>query len=127
MPLKKLKVNEMIGKPTDEELYNQFTQQDDNKPSDEISLKAIGELFDIKKIKTNSRIKFEQVGNFAKLYMYADTFGEPYTEKLVKYLLQLQVSVSGLGRKEVVQLVQQRDMMIQQGQPIIKQSKDVFR
>ena len=95
--------------------------------SDEISLLAISELLSKDKLKSVSRVKFEQVSIITKLQMFTDVFGTQFTKNLSNLILELQISTNGLGRKELVQLVQRRDglLELQQGKPI--QSKDIFR
>lgn len=72
---------------------------------DLINLLALNELTNSKKIKTNSRIKLEQVELLSKLYLFNDTFKTPLAKKLADLVLHLQVSVNGLGRKELIQMV----------------------
>lgn len=124
MELKKLNMNELIGKDNDQNIITY--QQEDDKPTDEISMRAIDELFSSKKLKNNSRLKFDQIKSLTKLYMFTEIFGEKFTKNLADTILQLQISTYGLGRKEIVQLVQQRNMMLEM-QAQQKPSKDVFR
>ena len=121
MPKPKLDVLEV----THQDSQDDYILPRDTGQSDEISLLAINELLSKKKLKTISRLKFDQVSVISRLYLYGDTFKQPFTKKLADLILQLQISTYGLGRKELVQLVQQRNMM-EQGQPI-KTSKDIFR
>lgn len=95
-------------------------------PSDAISLKAIDELLNRKRIKTISRLKFDQVPIVTKLHLFADTFGTSFPRKLAENILELQISVAGLGRKELVQLVQRRDGYTDPVEQRLK-SKDIFR
>ena len=96
--------------------------QHDN--SDLINLLALQELTNSKKIKTNSRIKLEQVELLTKLYLFNDTFKTPLAKKLADLVLHLQVSINGLGRKELIQMVNtNNDNVLQQN----KRVKDVFR
>ena len=96
--------------------------QHDN--SDLINLLALQELTNSKKIKTNSRIKLEQVELLTKLYLFNDTFKTPLAKKLADLVLHLQVSINGLGRKELIQMVNtNNDNALQQS----KRVKDVFR
>ena len=103
--MKKLKLEDMTNQDNDDK-YVINNQQES--PSDLISLKAIEELLNMKKLKTISRVKFEQVPILSKLYLFSDTFGENFTKKLADYILQLQISTSGLGRKELVQVAQRQ-------------------
>ena len=118
---KKLSMDEMT-----QDQYANVLKVDDNAPSDKISEMAITELFDPKKLKNNSRIKFEQVKFLTKLEMYAQVYDIPLCHDIVKEILNLQISVDGLGRKEVVQLVQQRSGM-EELQSQRRINKDVFR
>lgn len=95
--------------------------------NDEISLKAIEQLLSIDSLKSVSRVKFEQVSILAKLTLFSEVFGTSFTKKLADLILELQISTNGLGRKELVQLVQRRDgtFDLQNGKPI--SSKDIFR
>lgn len=96
--------------------------QHDN--SDLINLLALQELTNSKKIKTNSRIKLEQVELLTKLYLFNDTFKTPLAKKLADLVLHLQVSINGLGRKELIQMVNtNNDNSLQQN----KRVKDIFR
>ena len=91
---------------------------------DLINLLALNELTNSKKIKTNSRIKLEQVELLTKLYLFNDTFKTPLAKKLADLVLHLQVSINGLGRKELIQMVNtNNDNNLQQ----VKRVKDVFR
>ena len=100
---------------------SQNIQHDNN---DLINLLALQELTNSKKIKTNSRIKLEQVELLTKLYLFNDTFKTPLAKKLADLVLHLQVSINGLGRKELIQMVNtNNDNNLQQ----VKRVKDVFR
>jgi hypothetical protein len=96
----------------------------DNEVNDKIALKVVDELLDLTKLKTISRLKPEQISNIVKLYLFAETFKAPFTKSLADNILQLQISLNGYGRKELVQLVQQRANGIIE-KPIT--SKDIFR
>ena len=123
--MKKLKMKDMTL-DTDEQNYKNLTNIDQRENNDMISLMAISELLNKKKLKTISRVKFEQVSIIAKLFLYADTFGVNFTKNLADLILQLQISTNGLGRKELVQLVQQRsDVLELMSQK--RTSKDIFR
>ena len=121
---KKLNLEKMTGN-TDEERYNNLVLNDQRQQNDEISLMAINELLNTKKLKTISRVKMDQVAILTKLYLFADVFGEIFPRKLADLILKIQISVGGLGRKELVQLVQQRTDIF--GLDDKKPSKDIFR
>ncbi len=93
---------------TDDTAFNFSNDHIDDSTQDQIALLAVSELLDIKKLKTISRINPDQITNITKLYMFADTFKTSFARKLADTVLQLQISTNGLGRKELVQLVQQR-------------------
>ena len=115
----KLELNDFIGNQVDDMIENNESH------NDLISLLAISELLDLKKIKTISRIKNDQVSNISKLYLYGETFDIPFVKNLADNILQLQISINGLGRKELVQLVQQRFSDIEIEKRV--NSKDIFR
>ena len=124
----KLSIIDMTGSDKDQQLYDALSQQHQESPSDEVSMSAITELFDIEnKLKTISRLKFEQVAIITKLYMYSDTFKTDFTSRLADLMLKTQISVGGLGRKEIVQLVQQRSDIYGEGSSQRKSPKDIFR
>lgn len=120
---KKLSIEEMT-QSTDDLKYNNIINQD-NSVNDEISLIAISELLNDKKLKTISRIKMDQVAILTKLYLFSNIFGDNFTKKIADLILKLQISVSGLGRKELVQMIQQRIDIFDPNQ--VKKSKDIFR
>ena len=118
-------MEDMTG-TNEEQRYNQIVNNDHREKNDEISMLAIQELLSKKKLKTISRVKFEQVPVLAKLFLFSNMFGDTFTKQLGDLILQLQISTNGLGRKELVELVQQRTDF---GQFEGKQatSKDIFR
>ena len=122
---KKLDLKDLTGQPDENVVYQQIAQGD-NKPSDEISMKATEELLSNKKLKTVSRLKFDQVSVISKLYMFSEVFGEKFPRQLADLILQLQISTNGLGRRELVQLVQQRNMMAEMEEQK-RPSKEIFR
>ena len=73
--------------------------------SDELREKAIESLFEDKHLFKNSRIKNSDIMKIARLKLYGDFYNLTLIDKLIKYVLQLRISVNGLGRKEVVELV----------------------
>ena len=122
---KKLTLEEMTG-GNEEQKYQNLVLNDQREQNDMISLMAINELLNTKKLKTISRVKFDQVSILTKLYLFADIFGDNFTKKLADLILQIQISTNGSGRKEIVQLVQQRTDIFGMDQPK-KSSKDIFR
>lgn len=130
--------NEVLIKEEEKLTLERMTKQtEENTPiftgeeetvSDKVSMLAINELLDLNKLKTISRIKVEQTPILTKLYLFSDIFDTPFTKDLADYILQLQISVNGLGRKELVSLVQQRDMSIElQAQQSKVSSKNIFK
>lgn len=73
--------------------------------NDELREKAIESLFEDKHLFKNSRIKNNDILKLVKLKLYGEYYGLTMVDKLIKYILQLRISVNGLGRKEVVELV----------------------
>ena len=121
---KKLTMPEMTGKdPDDNTPAININNLDDDPQNDIISLMAINEL--TKDKKTTSRIKPEQVPTLVKLYAFSSVFKTSFTKRLADNIMQIQVSINGLGRREYVNLVQRRMDQIQMERPI--SSKDIFR
>lgn len=106
-------------------LNEMITPDNDNiSDRDFISLIAVNELVNSKNTKRISRILPEQVNILTKLYLFADVFGTTLTRDLADNILDLQISIKGLGRRELVQLVQQReDLPVN----VPYKSKDIFR
>lgn len=73
--------------------------------NDELTEKAIESLFEDKHLFKNSRVKNNDILKLARLKLYGDYYNLSLIDKLIKYILQLRISVNGLGRKEVVELV----------------------
>jgi|SRR5690606_20685452 len=73
--------------------------------NDELREKAIESLFEDKHLFKNSRIKNNDILKLARLKLYGDYYNLSLIDKLIKYILQLRISVNGLGRKEIVELV----------------------
>lgn len=100
---KKLTLSEVVNDQVDS-----FMDDTDNlDPNNLVSLIAVSELTNLDKIELVSRIKPEQVASLTKLGLYADTFNVPFLKDLRDNILQLQVSINGLGRKELVRVVNQ--------------------
>ena len=95
----KLKIDELLEENINEQL--------ENGTSDLVSLIAISELTNLEKLKVITRIKEEQVPILTKLYMYAETFNVPFIRNMADNILQLQISIRGLGRKELVNIVRE--------------------
>src|SRR5690606_6682386 len=83
-----------------EELKN-----NNNNATDLIKLQVAESLISNKNLKTNTRIKYEQVSHLSKLYLYANIFDIDFIKNLADDILKLQISINGLGRKELVDLV----------------------
>src|SRR5690606_12280061 len=73
--------------------------------TDLIKLQVTDSLITNKNLKSNSRIKYEQVSHLSKLYLFSDIFEIDFIKNLADNILQLQISINGLGRKELVDLV----------------------
>lgn len=91
----------------DELLEENISEQLENGSSDLVSLIAISELTNLEKLKVITRLKEEQVPILTKLYMYAETFNIPFVRNMADNILQLQISIRGLGRKELVNIVRE--------------------
>jgi len=91
----------------DELLEENISEQLENGSSDLVSLIAISELTNLDKLKVITRLKEEQVPILTKLYMYAETFNVPFVKNMADNILQLQISIRGLGRKELVNIVRE--------------------
>lgn len=109
----------------DELLEENISEQLENGNSDLVSLIAISELTNLNKLKVITRLKDEQVPLLSKLYMYAETFNIPFIKNLADNILQLQISIRGLGRKELVNIV--RESTPQEVKRSLFGPKDVFR
>ena len=107
-------------------ISNKTEEVIENEGSDLVSLIAIAELTNLKKLKTITRLKPEQIPIMTKLYIYGERFGIPFMKSFADNIAELQVSYHGLGRKELVNVVNQA----QPQDPIRKSlfaSKEVFR
>ena len=91
----------------DELLEENISEQLESGTSDLVSLIAISELTNLEKLKVITRLKDDQVPQMSKLYMFAETFNVPFIKNLADNILQLQISIRGLGRKELVNIVRE--------------------
>lgn len=122
---KKVTMNEMTGKDHDN-VERDTLIPDEIEVNDKISLIAISELVNMENLPTITRLKIEQVPTITKLNLFADTFKVPFAKKLSDNIMKLQISINGLGRRELVQMVRQRDEpMIENGKRLT--AKDIFR
>lgn len=119
---KTITLNDLTGKDTDNiENENVIVDNDIN---DKISLLALTELINMDNLPTITRLKVEQVPIITKLNLFADTFKVPFAEQLSNNIMKLQISINGLGRRELVQMVRQRDE-VQEVKKLT--AKDIFR
>ena len=95
--------------------------------NDELREKAIESLFEDKHLFKNSRIKNSDIMKIARLKLYGDFYNLSLVDKLIKYILQLRISVNGLGRKEVVELVKTDVFTSYLTEPTKNGSRGVFR
>lgn len=121
----KLGFKDLTGKDEDNVPLGESMDSMGGESNDLISLLAISELVNMDKLKTVSRLKLEQVPIITKLYLFSQVFETDYTKILADNILQLQISIKGLGRRELVSLVQQRDNPTQEAQKL--SSKDIFK
>lgn len=91
-----------------------------------VSLIAMNELTNRDKIKLTSRIKEEQVLILTKLNLFSEIFDIDFVKSLANNILELQVSIKGLGRKELVRVVNSSipDEIVKRG---MFERKDPFR
>ena len=123
-PIEKTNLSKMTGLNEEDQTYQQVINNDPQ--TDEISKMVINELLDQKKIKSNSRIKFDQISKIVKLFLFSKTFKDDnFSKSIGELMLELQISIQGKGRQELIQAVQRRDMF--EMQPQQKRSKDIFR
>ncbi len=107
-----------------DQLINPNINKNDLDNQDMISLIATNELINSKNNKRISRLNPEQINVITKLYLFGSVFNIGFVNKLANNILDLQISIRGLGRKELVQLVQRREMTVDEMSPKIK---DIFR
>lgn len=93
---------------------------------DELKQKAIEALFEDKNLLKNTRVKNNDILKLARLKVFSDFYNLSLIDKLIKYILQLRISVNGLGRKEVVELVK-TDVFTSNLSDIKDNSRGVFR
>lgn len=94
--------------------------------NDELREKAIEALFEDKNLFKNTRVKNNDILKLARLKLYGDYYNLSLIDKLIKYILQLRISVNGLGRKEVVELVK-TDVFTSNLTDLKDNSRGVFR
>ena len=98
----------------------------DVKNNDELREKAIESLFEDKHLLKNTRVKNNDILKLARLKLFGDYYNLTLIDKLIKYILQLRISVNGLGRKEIVELVK-TDVFTSNLTDIKDSSRGVFR
>lgn len=124
--MKKLNLTDFTGRDENNiKIDELIDKQIDDAKEDLISLLALQELLGEKNLKRVSRIKDTQVPALTKLFMFGDIFESDTATSLADYILNLQISIRGLGRKELVSLVQKRDDNIVEEIPLTK--KGLFR
>ncbi len=124
--MKKLNLTDFTGRDENNIKIDELIEkQIDETKDDLISLLALQELLGEKNLKRVSRIKDTQVPALTKLFMFGDIFESDTATSLADYILNLQISIRGLGRKELVSLVQKRDDNIAPEIPLTK--KGLFR
>ena len=124
--MKKLNLTDFTGRDENNIKIDELIEkQIDEAKDDLISLLALQELLGEKNLKRVSRIKDTQVPALTKLFMFGDIFESDTATSLADYILNLQISIRGLGRKEFVSLVQKRDDNVIEEIPLTK--KGLFR
>jgi hypothetical protein len=93
---------------------------------DDLRLKVTNHLLDMtNNTLVNSRLNKSQINAIAKLLTFSRLYKNDFTLKLAYDMLKLQVSLQGLGRKELVRILQTTSDLEQVD---TKSSfKDVFR
>ena len=123
---KKLNLTDFTGRDENNIKIDELIEKQIEEAKDDlISLLALQELLGEKNLKRVSRIKDTQVPALTKLFMFGDIFESDTATSLADYILNLQISIRGLGRKELVSLVQKRDDNVIEEIPLTK--KGVFR
>jgi hypothetical protein len=123
---KKLNLTDFTGRDENNIKIDELIEKQIEEAKDDlISLLALQELLGEKNLKRVSRIKDTQVPALTKLFMFGDIFQSDTATSLADYILNLQISIRGLGRKELVSLVQKRDDNIVEEIPLTK--KGLFR
>ena len=123
---KKLNLTDFTGRDENNIKIDELIEKQIEEAKDDlISLLALQELLGEKNLKRVSRIKDTQVPALTKLFMFGDIFESDTATSLADYILNLQISIRGLGRKELVSLVQKRDDNIVEEIPLTK--KGLFR
>ena len=101
--------------------------ESENNLTDDMRLSVINNLLDTdKNKKVNSRIYREQVSKITRLYTFAEIFNNDLVKNIADNVLLLQISIYGLGRKELVRILQSTSEMSQEDQPK-RRLRDVFR
>ncbi len=100
----------------------------DNNIDQNIREKLVDKFLDTSdsNIKTNSRINKKQVLNLTKLFLFSDTFNNNFSRDLANNILQLQVSLAGYGRRELVEILKTTDNLFTEENEE-KNVKNVFR
>ncbi len=107
--MKKLNLTDFTGRDENNIKIDELIEKQIEEAKDDlISLLALQELLGEKNLKRVSRIKDTQVPALTKLFMFGDIFESDIATSLADYILNLQISIRGLGRKELVSLVQKR-------------------
>jgi hypothetical protein len=124
--MKKLNLTDFTGRDENNIKIDELIEKQIEEAKDDlISLLALQELLGEKNLKRVSRIKDTQVPALTKLFMFGDIFESDTATSLADYILNLQISIRGLGRKELVSLVQKRDDNLVEEIPLTK--KGLFR
>ena len=124
--MKKLNLTDFTGRDENNIKIDELIEKQIEEAKDDlISLLALQELLGEKNLKRVSRIKDTQVPALTKLFMFGDIFESDTATSLADYILNLQISIRGLGRKELVSLVQKRDDNVIEEIPLSK--KGLFR
>lgn len=107
---------------------NFLNNEGENNLNDEMKLSVINNLLDMENNKkVNSRINKRQVNLLTQAYLYSDIYDNKLMGKLADNILLLQVSIGGLGRKELVRILQSVGDPVPLEENEKKKFRDVFR
>jgi hypothetical protein len=118
--MEKLQLNDLVN--------SKDIEVSDHSPTEMIKLITVNNLLSKENLKTNTRIKFGQVGKLSKLFLFGVVFQVPFITELANNIIELQISINGLGRRDLVELVSQvNDPMPIQSDAVKPTKKDIFK
>lgn len=88
-----------------EDFINPVNDNDPVNELDILKMVTVNHLLSKDNLKSNTRIKQKQVPLLSKMYLFGEVFNVPFITQLANNISELQISINGLGRKELVDLV----------------------